>query len=93
MSIIKPTLKPIINLIKIILINNIILACSAIKIGIISSLVDKYTENSVPREMILVTYKLVAATEKPHWGIIPRKLPINGPNFPEEVIILLFFFT
>ena len=37
-----------------------------IRIGNISSLVDKYIDISVPNDIILVIYKLVAITEKPH---------------------------
>lgn len=47
----------------------------------ISSLVDKYIDISVPSVIILVIYKLVAITEKPHCGITPNNEPMIGPIF------------
>ena len=44
---------------------------SEINIGIISSEVDKYTAISVPIEINLEEYKLVAEAENPHCGKIP----------------------
>ena len=56
-------------------------------IGIISSEVARYTEIKVPSVIILVAYKFVAATEKPHCGIVPSKPPITGPYFPDFLIV------
>ena len=57
-------------------------AFSESNIGNISSDVDKYIAINVPKEITLVAYKLVAATEKPHWGKAPTIPPKSGPNFP-----------
>ena len=62
---------------------------SDINIGSISSLVDKYTENNVPRVIILVIYRLVARAENPHCGITPRIEPSTGPYFFDLVITFL----
>ena len=56
-------------------------------------LVDKYIDINVPSVIILVIYRLVAITEKPHCGITPSREPIIGPIFFDLVImffVLLF---
>ena len=93
LSIIKPYTIP-----KNIFINNIfsindISTFSDIIIINISSLVDKYIDINVPSVIILVIYRLVAITEKPHCGITPSREPIIGPTFFDLVImffVLLF---
>ena len=65
-SIIIPAIIPITNLIANILIMIIGETASDIKIGNISSHVDKYTAISVPNVITLPAYKLVAETENPH---------------------------
>ena len=37
----------------------------------------------------VITYKLVAAAEKPHCGNAPNIPPSNGPNFPAFSIVCL----
>ena len=68
-------------------------AFSDISIGNISSLVDKYIEKSVPSDIILVIYRFVPITEKPHCGMMPRRAPITGPSLFDFVIIFLFLFV
>ena len=65
---------------------------SEIKIGSISSEVDKYTAINVPNVITLAAYKLVADTEKPHCGKIPKTLPKKGPNLSDFFIIFLIYF-
>lgn len=50
------------------------------RIGSISSDVDKYIEKRVPKVITLAAYKLDAKAEKPHWGIMPNEAPAKGPN-------------
>ena len=66
---------------------------SDMNIGSISSDVDKYTAINVPSVITLPAYKLVADTENPHCGNIPKRLPKNGPNFPDFFIIFLVLFA
>ena len=75
MSIINPYTIPIVNFIASIVIITLIGAALDISIGNISSEVDKYTEIRVPKVIIFAAYRLVAATEKPHCGNIPKALP------------------
>ena len=48
---------------------------SEMKIGIISSEVDKYTAIKVPNDINLEEYKFVAEAENPHCGTIPNNSP------------------
>jgi len=68
------------------------LAPSPIRIGNISSEVDKYIDINVPKEIIRVAYKLVAITEKPHCGTAPNIEPRMGPYLPDFFIFSLPFF-
>ena len=54
-----------------------------IKIGSISSEVDKNIAIKVPNVITLPAYKLEAAAENPHCGNTPKMLPKKGPNFPD----------
>lgn len=85
-----PYIIPKNNLISSILIISVISTFADSKMISISSLVDKYIDIRVPRVIILVMYRFVAITEKPHCGIIPRSDPIIGPIFFDLVIIFLF---
>lgn len=67
--------------------------CSDSRMISISSLVDKYMDIRVPSVIILVIYRFVAITEKPHCGIIPNREPIIGPIFFDLVIIFLLLFV
>ena len=51
-----------------------------------SSEVDKNIATKLPSVIILPAYKLAAAAEKPHCGIIPNIAPNIGPNFPDFFI-------
>ena len=55
---------------------------SDIRIGSISSEVDRNTAISVPMVITLPAYILDAVTENPHWGKIPRTDPHSGPTLP-----------
>ena len=77
-----PLINPIRNLIASIVSINDIGAFSAIKISNISSLVDRYIDINDPSDIILVIYRFVAITPKPHCGINPSRPPSNGPNLP-----------
>ena len=57
------------------------------RMGSISSEVDKKTASSVPSVITLPEKKLAAAAEKPHWGISPSTPPRRGPHFPALRII------
>lgn len=87
MSIIIPYSIPKNIFIINIFIINIIGTFSDIIIISISSLVDRYIDIKVPNVIILVIYRLVAITEKPHCGIAPSMEPIIGPIFFDFVII------
>ena len=56
--------------------------CSEMKMGSISSEVERKTESNVPIEMRPPAYRLDAAAEKPHWGTTPTRAPITGPKGP-----------
>ena len=86
-SIINPEIIPIVNFIPKIV--NIVLAgtASVNNIGSISSDVARYTEINVPNVITLPAYKLVADTEKPHWGKIPTIAPSKGPNLPDFFMV------
>ena len=60
-----------------------------IRIGSISSDVDRYTAISVPMVIILPEYRLEAAAENPHWGMIPNNAPQMGPDFFAAPILAL----
>ena len=53
-----------------------------IKIGSISSEVDKKTANNVPNDITPPEKRLAAAAENPHCGTIPKRPPITGPALP-----------
>ena len=57
-------------------------ACSEIRIGSISSDVDRKTAIIVPTVMTPPEYRFAAAAENPHCGTTPRIPPITGPFFP-----------
>ena len=56
--------------------------CSAMKMGSISSDVERNTANSVPNVMTRPAHSVAAAAEKPHWGTTPTTAPMNGPAAP-----------
>ena len=56
-----------------------------------TSYTAKYIDIKVPNEIILVMYRFVAITEKPHCGINPSNDPSIGPYFFDLVIVFLFF--
>ena len=57
-------------------------ACSEIRIGSISSDVDRKTAIIVPTVMTPPEYRFAAAAENPHCGTTPSIPPITGPFFP-----------
>ena len=61
-----------------------------IKIGNISSDVDKKIAINVPKEITLPAYNPAADAEKPHCGTAPKIPPNKGPNFPD---LCIMFFT
>ena len=63
-------------------IRSIVAGCtpSEIKIGSISSEVDRKTAIRVPTEITPPANRLEAAAEKPHCGRIPTAAPISGPK-------------
>ena len=55
---------------------------SEIKMGSISSEVDRKTAIRVPAVIRPPEYRLEAAAENPHWGTAPRAAPARGPKRP-----------
>ena len=56
--------------------------CSAMKMGSISSEVERNTAISVPNVITRPAYSVAAAAENPHWGNTPSTAPIAGPAAP-----------
>ena len=56
--------------------------CSAMKMGSISSDVDRNTANSVPSVMTRPAQSVAATAENPHCGTTPTTAPTMGPAAP-----------
>ena len=64
---------------------------SDIRIGSISSDVDRTIATSVPTVITLPVKRFAAAAEKPHCGIAPTSAPGIGPSTPARFIMLAVF--
>ena len=82
MSAVTPVISAMINLARRSLPIVPGLTADEMKIGTISSDVERNTARRVPVLMTPPEYRLAAAAENPHCGMMPTAEPMTGPELP-----------